>query len=141
MNIQLRPYQLECLESIASNRAACIGRMVVHLPTAAGKTIIFASLIADAIKADPAIRVLILAFSTDLLIQARDKLKMVAPGLDVGILDMDHKEFDRKVVISSVQSARIPGNLERLQAQGFSICIADEATIFPRTQLASSSPI
>ncbi len=42
--IQLRLYQSESLEAIASNCAAGIMRQVVHLPTAAGKTIIFASL-------------------------------------------------------------------------------------------------
>lgn len=130
MSIALRPYQLECLEAIASNRAVGIGRQVIHLPTAAGKTIIFASLIAQTIEANPAGRVLVLAFSCDLLGQAMDKLHMIAPGLDVGIVDADHKEFTRQIVISSVQSARIPGNLERLQAQGFSICIADECHHF-----------
>jgi superfamily II DNA or RNA helicase len=124
--INLRPYQNEALESIVSNYETGVRRQVVHLPTAAGKTVIFASLIDRAIKKNPSIRVLVLAFSTDHLGQARAKLNMISPGLGVGIVDADHKEFDRQVVISSVQSARVPGNLAQLQAQGFSICIVDE---------------
>ena len=105
-------------------------RQIIHLPTAAGKTVIFASLIAQAIQQDPTIRVLILAFSCDLLSQARDKIHMINSSLDVGIVDASHKEFDRQIVVSSIQSARIPGNLERLQSQGFTICIADECHHF-----------
>ncbi len=128
--IQLRSYQTECLQAITSNLSDGIFSQVVHLPTASGKTVIFASLIAQAIKADPSTRALVLAFSTDLLGQARDKLKMIAPDLDVGIVDADHKEFDRQIVVSSVQSARISGNLAQLQAQDFKICIADECHHF-----------
>ncbi len=130
MNVQLRPYQIETLEAIAATRIAGIHRQVVHLPTAAGKTVIFSSLIDQAIEADPLTRALILAFSTDLLEQARDKLHMISPGLNVGIVDAKHKEFDRQVVVSSIQSARIPGNLQQLQSQGFSIAIADECHHF-----------
>jgi superfamily II DNA or RNA helicase len=103
--IQLRSYQTECLQAITS-------------------------LIAQAIKADPSTRALVLAFSTDLLRQARDKLQMIAPGLTIGILDASSKEFDSQVIVSSIQSARQASNLERLQAQGFSICIADECHHF-----------
>ena len=128
--IQLRPYQIKSLEAISSNLTAGIRRQVIHLPMAAGKTIIFSSLISDAINRNPSTRALVLAFSTDLLGQAKDKLKMINPGLDVGLVDATKKEFDRQVVVSSVQSARQPGNLEKLRAQGFSICIADECHHF-----------
>ena len=97
MKIALRPYQIECLEAIASSRAAGISRQVVHLPTASGKTVIFSSLISEATKLDPSTRALVLAFSTDLLGQARDKLKMIDPGLDVGLVDMNHKELDLRL--------------------------------------------
>lgn len=128
--ITLRPYQNEALESVTSNYAIGLRRQVIHLPTAAGKTVIFASMIDRAIKKNPATRALILAFSCDLLGQAKDKLKMISPHLDVGIVDASHKEFGCSVVVSSVQSARQPGNLEQLKAQGFSIAIADECHHF-----------
>lgn len=121
MKITLRPYQLQALESIASNLSNGIGRQIIHLPMAAGKTIIFSSLISNTIKVDCTTRALILAFSCDLLVQACAKLYMVAPGLDIGILDANNKGFDRQVVVSSIQSAREPVKLEKLQAQKFSI--------------------
>ena len=96
MTVELRTYQLESLKAIALTRAAGIGRQVIHLSTASGKTVIFAAMIAKAIEDDPAIRALILAFSTDLLGQARDKLKMIAPGLDIGLVDAFHKEFNSR---------------------------------------------
>ena len=130
MTVTLRPYQLQSLEAISSNLSAGIRRQVIHLPMAAGKTIIFSSLISDAINRGPTTRALVLAFTRDLLGQAKDKLKMINPGLDVGLVDATKKEFDRQVVVSSVQSARQLGNLEKLRAQGFSICIADECHHF-----------
>lgn len=128
--IHLRPYQLETLEAIRANALADVRRQIVHLPTAAGKTVIFASLISNATKTRPGLRALILAFNCDLLGQARDKLLMVDPSLDVGILDANSKNLEAQVVVSSVQSARVPSNLERLKEQGFSIVIADECHHF-----------
>jgi len=130
MTILLRPYQQEALESIASNYSTGIQRQVVHLPTAAGKTVVFSSLVDQAIRKEPKTRALVLAFSCDLLTQAKDKLKMISPDLDVGIVDANHKEFGCSVVVSSVQSARQPNNLEQLKAQGFSIVIVDECHHF-----------
>jgi ATP-dependent helicase IRC3 len=128
--ISLRNYQIQSLEAVSSNLENGVRRQVLHLPTASGKTLIFASLIAGAINSDLSTRALILAFSCDLLTQARDKLHMVAPGLDIGLVDTNNKEFDRQVVISSVQSARQPSNLEKLQARGFTIAICDECHHF-----------
>lgn len=39
----------------------------------------------------------------------------------------DSKEYDRQVVISTIQSARQPDTLEILKKQGFSLCIYDES--------------
>lgn len=130
MRINLRPYQAECLEAVESNQSAGIRRQIVHLPTASGKTVVFASLISQAIKDDPSTRAVVLAFSCDLLGQAKDKLLMIDPDLDVGIVDGNSKEFNRRVVVSSVQSARQPRNLKKLQSQGFSMAIADECHHF-----------
>lgn len=130
--LKLRPYQEEALEAIESHQANGTLKQVVHLPTAAGKTLIFASLISKVLKLDPTKRVLILAFSCDLLQQGKDKIVMIDPSLseDIGIVDAVRKEFHKKIVISSVQSARQPSVLDNLRAQGFSICIADECHHF-----------
>lgn len=128
--IQLRNYQVVCLQAIREHYRNGVRRQIVHLPTAAGKSVIFGSLIAQSIKAEPSTKALVLAFSCDLLTNARDKIKMISPELDVGIVDAEHKEFNRQIVVSSIQSARKPANLKRLQEQGFKIAIADEAHHF-----------
>ncbi len=42
--MELRNYQLECLEKIKSSYADGINRQLVALPTGTGKTVIFANL-------------------------------------------------------------------------------------------------
>ncbi len=120
-NLQLRPYQQECLKAIKDNYAKGVCRQLIHLPTASGKTVIFSNLI----KEMPC-RSLVVAHTTELLEQAREKIQMICPGLDVGLVNANSKEFDKHVVVSSLQSARQPSNLSELQKQNFGLFIYDE---------------
>ncbi len=65
----LRPYQREAVAAVVSGRRAGLRRMVVCLPTGAGKTVIFAELARIARK-----QVLVLAHREELVAQAKDKL-------------------------------------------------------------------
>lgn len=121
-NLKLRPYQEECLQSIHDNHAQGINRQLIHLPTAAGKTVIFSHLIKQMQK-----KTLVLAHTTELLDQAKDKLSMICPGLEIGLVKADRKEYDRSVVVSTIQSARQPETLEELKKQEFKLCVFDEA--------------
>jgi ATP-dependent helicase IRC3 len=136
MTLKLRPYQEECLETIKTKFSQGVGRQLVHLPTAAGKTVIFSNLIQQLNR-----KTLVLAHTYELLDQAKDKIEMITPGIDVGIVNADSKEFDSHVVVSSIQSARQPETLAELQRQGFSLCIYDEAhraaALSPRHILSS----
>ena len=107
-----------------------ICRQLIHLPTAAGKTVIFAHLTKRL-----NCRTLVLAPMLELLEQARDKIQMICPELEVGLVNANSKEFDKQIVVSSIQSARQPENLKQLQQQQFKLCIADEAHFF-----AANSP-
>jgi len=120
--ITLRDYQKECIEEINKAEHLGIRRQIVVLATGSGKTIIFGSLIAERNE-----RSLIIAHTNELLLQAQDKLKMIAPTLSTGLLCSDRKEFDSQVVISSIQSACRPKNLERLKEQNFKIVVIDES--------------
>jgi len=124
-NLNLRPYQSECLQSIIQHQKEGVARQLVSLPTAAGKTVIFSHLIQET-----NCKTLVLAHTCELLNQARDKIRMVCPGLDVGLVNAFNKEFDRQVVISSIQSARVPYNIEQLQQANFGLVIADECHHF-----------
>ena len=68
--MQLRPYQQEAVEAVIAARHAGVRRMVLALPTGAGKTVICAELIRRARHP-----VLVLAHREELLTQARDKIE------------------------------------------------------------------
>lgn len=121
-NLKLRIYQQECLDSIIENYKYGVCRQMVHLPTAAGKTVIFSHLIKQMQR-----KTLVIAHTTELLDQARDKLMMICPELDIGLVKADRKEYDCSVVVSTIQSARQQDTLEELKKQKFELCVYDEA--------------
>jgi superfamily II DNA or RNA helicase len=67
---ELRPYQRAAIEAVLAARRAGKRRLLVHLPTGAGKTVIFSQLARLAKR-----QVLVLAHREELLEQARDKLQ------------------------------------------------------------------
>ena len=66
----LRPYQRAAIDAVLAARRAGKRRLLVHLPTGAGKTVIFSHLARLARR-----QVLVLAHREELLTQARDKLQ------------------------------------------------------------------
>lgn len=120
--LSLRPYQQECLDSIIQNFNAGNTRQLISLPTGSGKTVVFSHLIQQ-----KNCRALVLAHTIELLQQSCEKIEMVCPGLNVGLVNAHSKEFNNQVVVSSIQSARLPENLTQLQAQDFQLLIYDEA--------------
>jgi DNA repair protein RadD len=79
---ELRGYQRELIERVQAMRNAGLRRLLIELATGAGKTVIAAALIADAVKAGW--RVLFVAHRRELIIQASQKLHTA--GIDHGIL-------------------------------------------------------
>ena len=122
MTLKLRPYQEECLKSIQNHYEKGIKRQLVNMGTGAGKTVVFANLIRQ-----KNCKTLVLAHTRELLAQAREKIEMICPGSDIGIVQEGQKEFDRNIVISSIQSASREGILEHLKQQDFKLCIYDES--------------
>src|SRR3990167_9487562 len=124
-NITLRPYQTESISAIKEQCSKGIRRQIISLPPGSGKTVIFASIIKDT-----GMRALVFVHTRELLEQAQDKIKMIAPGLGVGLVDGDHKQFDSPVVICSIQAAGYESNLSKLIKQDFELIIADECHHF-----------
>ena len=118
--MDLRPYQLECLESIESKAKEGIRRQMVVLPTGAGKTVIFSELIRSR-----NLKTLVIAHRIELLEQAKEKLLNVAPDIDVGIFSGDQRCHDKQVTIASIQSAS--NALDLLKDEGYQLLIIDEA--------------
>src|ERR671919_2478878 len=85
--LALRPYQYEAIEVVNNAHQDGLTRPLVSLPTGTGKTVVFAHLIDQRGG-----RSLVLAHRDELIRQAADKLLMVNPGLDVGIIKAGENE-------------------------------------------------
>ena len=99
----LRPYQEAARKSIHTEWENGRLRTLLVLPTGTGKTIVFASVAADQVRAGD--RVLILAHRGELLEQAADKLQR-STGLVSAVEKAASTCFDSwyRVVVGSVQT-------------------------------------
>lgn len=118
--VNLRDYQEKCLEAIEAKLSQEVRHQLIVLPTGGGKTIIFSELIRR-----KRLKTLILAHRLELLEQAREKLKMVAPDIPSGVYSGERKELGHQVTIASIQSAS--KNAELLLKEDFELLIIDEA--------------
>jgi superfamily II DNA or RNA helicase len=119
--IKPRPYQIEAVNAVLENFGEGIERQLISLPTGAGKTVVFGLLVKNLNCGT-----LILAHREELLTQAGDKLRMIDPGLDIGILQAGEKDgLRRKICVASVQTA--VNHIPELKARDYSIMIIDEA--------------
>lgn len=121
MKFTPRDYQLEAVEASEKAEARAIRRQLIVLPTGSGKTCIFAMLI-EKRKG----RALVLAHRDELVRQAVDKIHMVAPNVDVGIVKAKSDEHDKPVVIASVQTLSRMARITRMFPD-FNTVIIDEA--------------
>jgi ATP-dependent helicase IRC3 len=99
MTLQLRPYQVEALQSIADYLQKGINKQLVVLPTGSGKTVVFSHL-PHAIK--DCLPMLVLAHRGELLVQAKDKILWSNPHLDVQTEKAEHTADLCDVVVASV---------------------------------------
>lgn len=105
--LPMRPYQADAVKAIQAAWARGIRRPAVVLPTGAGKTVVFAHLIRlwlEAVWPRLGRRVLIICHRTELIEQAAQKLRDVAPHLSIGIVMADRNETRCDVVVASVQT-------------------------------------
>lgn len=104
-------------------RRAGVKRMVVCLPTGAGKTVIFSHLATLARK-----QVLVLAHREELLGQAREKLERALAGASVVALERggERAAADAKVVVASLRSLHEERLARVLADRDFGLVIYDE---------------
>ena len=122
----LRPYQQKARDRIHAEWEAGRTRTLLVLPTGTGKTIVFASVAADQVRAGD--RVLILAHRGELLEQAADKLQR-STGLVSAVEKADATCLNTwfRVVVGSVQTLQRTARLERFPRDYFGTIIIDEA--------------
>ena len=123
MRFTLRDYQLAAIQSAMQARREGFRRLLICLPTGAGKTVIFSELCRLAKR-----KVLVLAHREELLFQARSKIELMTENqVKVGIEQADsHCDTDCKVVVASIRSLR-EDRLKDLNDQfNFGLIIYDE---------------
>ena len=119
--IKPREYQSEALRKVLTCWDAGITRQLISLPTGTGKTIIF-GLIAKALQSPT----LILAHREELLLQAQQKIKLVYPDADTGLLKAgQHDGINHQICIASVQTA--VRHIPELLLRNDKLLICDEA--------------
>lgn len=124
--MELRPYQQQARAAVEDQWESGIHRTLLVLPTGCGKTIVFAKIIEDQVRAGE--RVLILAHRGELLEQAADKLQQ-AVGLGCAVEKAEQSCLNSwyRVVVGSVQSLQREKRLSQFRADYFDTIVIDEA--------------
>ena len=119
----LRPYQREAIDAVLAARRSGVRRMVVCLPTGAGKTVIFSHLARLARR-----QVLVLAHREELLGQARQKLERAMEGLAVVAVEQGARRApaDAKVLVCSIRSLHEKRLAQVIDKRDFGLVIYDE---------------
>ncbi|MFJ9027593.1 DEAD/DEAH box helicase [Streptomyces sp. NPDC102274] len=120
-----RPYQTTAIQALATGWTGPNNRLAVVLPTGAGKTVVFANLIAEMRAQLGRKRALVIAHREELIEQAAAKIRAVCPDLRVGIVkaERNHHRF-MDVVVASVQTLAVKRRREAIQDIG--MVIVDE---------------
>lgn len=119
----LRPYQKEAIFAVIAARRQGLRRMLVCLPTGAGKTVIFSRLAQLAER-----QVLVLAHREELLFQAREKLQAALGSEQVVAIERgaERAAKDAKVLVCSIRSLHEQRLAEVLGRREVGLVIYDE---------------
>jgi len=123
LSIALRDYQKDSIQSIVKARGEGITRPLLVLPTGTGKTLVFAAL-AKQLQT----KTLILAHRDELIRQAEDKVSMIWPEADIGIVKAQENDYrDKDVVCASVQTLSRANRLKQLADEDWNLLVIDES--------------
>ena len=126
--MELRPYQRDAVDAIWTHIASSESNPAVVLPTGSGKTHVIAEVCRDAVQHWGG-RVIVLAHVKELLEQAADKLRTVAPDLPIGVYSagLGCRDLGYAVTIAGIQSV-----YQRAHDLGpLDLVIVDEAHLIP----------
>ena len=123
--VALRPYQREAIDAVLAARRAGVRRMLVCLPTGAGKTVIFSHLAGLARRP-----VLVLAHREELLQQARQKLERALAATGSGVVAIEQgaqsAPDDARVLVCSIRSLHEQRLARVISRRTFGLVIYDE---------------
>ena len=120
-----RPYQEKAVREVLTLYQDGARKMLLHLPTGAGKTIIATLIIERLLPLIDAGKVLFIAHRRELLDQTAEKLKQHLPGLAISI-DQGDRRADpaAQVIIASIQS--LSKRKQAYRPEQFSLIVCDE---------------
>jgi ATP-dependent helicase IRC3 len=120
-----RPYQEKAVREVLSLYTGGARKMLLHLPTGAGKTVIATLIIERLLPLIDSGKVLFIAHRRELVDQSAEKLKQHLPGLAISI-DQGERRADpaAQVIIASIQSLSKRKDAYRLEQ--FSVIVCDE---------------
>lgn len=122
--INPRDYQIEAHKAVRTAWESGMQRPAVVLPTGAGKTIPIGTVTAEELREGYSSRVLVLAHRDELIRQAVDKIRSVAPDLRVGVVKGTTDQVGAPVIVGSVQTMRHEARRARVRNVG--LVIVDE---------------
>lgn len=104
--MQLRPYQQQAVDAAWEFLRTQDGHPVISLPTGSGKSLVIAELARHAVREWDG-RVLVVTHVHELIQQNADKLRTLAPDLDIGIYSASagSRDTENPVVFVQIQSA------------------------------------
>ena len=125
--MKLRTYQAEAVASCWQHIQSTTTNPCIEAPTGAGKSLIIAQLVKDVI--DWSGRVLILCHRKELIEQNAEKIKTLAPMVDVGIYSagLSSRDTEHSCIVAGIQS--VHGRADELGA--FDVILVDEAHLIP----------
>lgn len=120
---ELRPYQRAAIDAVIEARRAGLRRLLISLPTGAGKTVIFSRLARLARR-----QVLVLAHREELLEQAREKLVAATGGEVVVAVEQGNRRApaDAKILVCSIRSLHEERLGKVMQGRDIGLVIYDE---------------
>lgn len=104
----LRDYQKRSIDMLYEWMKSNHGSPCIVLPTGAGKSVIIASLLKDALQNWPETRVLMLCHQKELLEQNAEKLRLIWPGAPMGIYSasVGKRQLGEPITFAGIQSVR-----------------------------------
>ena len=126
MSMKLRPYQVAAVKAVETEWNSGHKKTLLVLPTGTGKTICFATVAKNAVRAGK--KVLILAHRDELLNQAQDKIAS-ATGLHCAKEKASETSLDSfyRITVGSVQTLMRPKQLDMFPPDEYQTIIVDEA--------------
>ncbi len=120
-----RPYQENAVRQVLSLYKGGARKLLLHLPTGAGKTIIATLIIERLLPLTDSGKVLFIAHRRELLDQTAEKLRRQLPGLAISI-DQGERRADpaARVIIASIQS--LSKRKDAYRPDLFSVIVCDE---------------